>query len=79
MVRKQKFKFRTRGKLTKEEVVELTRMNKNMFDWVRVVPNIMVAEKEMEDDGQEEWLMEAVKKEERLARMETRRKEWEAG
>ena len=32
MVRKQKFKFRMRSMLTKEEVVELTRMDKNMFN-----------------------------------------------
>ena len=78
-VRKQKFKFNKRGKLKKEEIVELTRTNKNMFDWVKVVPSVMVAEKELEDDGQDDWLIEIMKKEERLARMETRRKEWEAG
>ena len=78
-VRKQKFKFYKRGKLKKEEIVELTRTNKNMFDWVKVVPSVMVAEKELEDDGQDDWLIEIMKKEERLARMETRRKEWEAG
>ena len=59
--------------------MELTRTNKNMFDWVKVVPSVMVAEKELEDDGQDDWLIEIMKKEERLARMETRRKEWEAG
>ena len=50
-VRKQKFKFKKRGKLTKEEEGELTRMNKNMFDWVKVVPSVMETEKELEDDG----------------------------
>ena len=38
----------------------------------------MAAKKEIEDDGQDAWLMEYMEKEERLARMETRRKAWEA-
>ena len=33
----------------------------------------------IEDDGQDEWMDEVMRKEERLARMEVRRKEWETG
>ena len=50
-----------------------------MFDWVKVVPFVKPVELELEDDGQEGWMLEIRKKEERLARMETRRREWEAG
>ena len=78
-VRKQKLQFRKRDKLPKEEEVELTRTNRNMFDWVKVVPLVKPVELELEDDGQEGWMLEITKKEERLARMETRRREWEAG
>ena len=33
-VRRSKFVFNTRGKLTKKEVVELKRTHNNIFDWV---------------------------------------------
>ena len=66
-----------RGRLKEDEIRELTRTNKNIFDWVRVVPNIMAAKKEIEDVGQDAWLMEYMEQEERLAR-EVRRKAWEA-
>jgi hypothetical protein len=33
-VRKKKFVFNTKGKLTKKEVVELKRTHGNIFDWV---------------------------------------------
>jgi hypothetical protein len=54
-VRKHKFKFNKRGKLREEEILELTMTNKNIFDWVKVVPIVRAAKKEIEDDGQEAW------------------------
>ena len=33
-VRKNKFVFNTKGKITKKEVVELKRTHNNIFDWV---------------------------------------------
>ena len=77
-VRKTKFKFNKRGKLKEKEMIELTRTHKNIFDWVKVVPSILVADKEIEDDGQDTWLREVMEKEERLVRMESRKKAWEA-
>jgi hypothetical protein len=77
-VSKTKFKINKRGKLKGDEMIELTRTNKNIYDWVKVVPSILVADKEIEDDGQDTWLMEVLEKEERLARMESRKKAWKA-
>ena len=39
----------------------------------------MAVELELEDDGQEGWMLEVMRKEEILARRKTRRMEWEAG
>ena len=66
--------------MEKEEEVELRRTNKNMFNWVKVVaPTVKSDDLVIEDDGQDEWMDELMRKEERLARMEVRRKESEKG
>ena len=52
-VRKKKFVFYTRGKLTKKEVVELRRTNNNIFDWVAKEKN-----KVMEKDNFEERMQD---------------------
>ena len=44
-----------------------------MFKWLKVVPTVIM----IEDDGQDDWMKEEMMKEDRLARMEMRRKEWE--
>ena len=43
------------------------------------MPRVVTMELELEDDGQEGWMLEVMRKKERLARMEKRRNEWEAG
>jgi hypothetical protein len=59
-----------------EEEIELRRRNKNMFNWVPIVKSDDIL---IEDEGQDEWMDEVMRKEERLARMEMKRKEWETG
>ena len=76
-VKADMFQFRKKGRLTKEEEVELKRTRKNMFDWVKVMPNVKPQDIMIEDDGQEDWMREEMMNEERLARLEMRRKEWE--
>ena len=74
-VKDNKFQFTKKGRLTMEEEADLRRTNKNMFDWVKVVvPPLKTVDLVIEDDGQDEWMEELGRKEERLARMEMRRK-----
>ena len=54
-VKNKKFKFRKKGRLTKEEAVELSRTNKNMFNLLKVVaPTVKSYDLVIEDDGQDE-------------------------
>ena len=49
-----------------------------MFNWVKVVTEPMKVA-ELEDDCNDDWMEEVMRKEERLSRMAERRKQWEAG
>ena len=49
-----------------------------MFDWVKVVAApVKNAELEMDDDGNDRWMEEHMRKEERLIRMKNWRDQWE--
>ena len=72
----EKFKFKSKGKLRKDEIIELKKTNINVFDWMKAkqTANSLIV---LEDDGQEVWMTEALEREERLARMSRRKEEWE--
>ena len=60
--------------------MELSRTSKNMFDWVRVVvAPVKTAELEVEDYGNDKWMEEHLRKEERLLMMKERKEKWEIG
>ena len=80
-VRKKKFVFNTRGKLTKKEVVELKRTHtNNIFDWVSK-EKCKVLEKDhfeerMKDVDMDTDEVQVLEREERLQRVITRQQEF---
>ena len=75
-VRKAKFNFKQKGKLRKDEILELRRSNINVFSWMAMrqeEPRIDILEDENDDA-----LVDALEKEERLERVRLRMKAWEA-
>ena len=78
-VRKNKFRFNKRGRLRKDEEDELKRTHKTIFDWVS--PKLPEAEPPTESletkDEEGRALLELLEKDERLMRMEKRKKTWE--
>ena len=74
---KKEFQFKRKGKLRKDEIKELRKTNINVFDWMKIKHQENHPEPDL-DDGQEGWMIKLMEKEERLLRMEKRRKEWEA-
>ena len=77
-VRKQKFKFKTRGKITKNEEKELRRTHGNIFDWVRKERNAEIEKQEFEKKVDAEDSMEVderdLEKEDRLSRVVARKR-----
>jgi hypothetical protein len=79
-VRKKKFKYNKKGKLRDDEIKELRKTTKNVFDWmttqsVAKESEIIINELEDNNDGD---LIIALEKEERLERVRRRVKVWEA-
>ena len=79
-VRKNKFKYKKNGKLREDEIIELRKSTKNVFDWMAerkypVATEVKV--NELEDDNDNE-LVTALEKEERLERVRRRMMVWEA-
>ena len=79
-VKKNKFAFQTRGKITKKESAELRRTHKNIFDWVleekqKVTEKVeFEARVEAEDENVMEVDVVDLDKEDRLRRMEDRKR-----
>ena len=74
-VRKNKFKFKKRGKLRNDEINELKKTTKNVFDWMAMRRYPVATEikmNELEDDGDDKDLILALEKEERLERVRRR-------
>ena len=71
-----KFRFNKKGKLTKEEVNELSRTNQTSFSWLKPVKHVIEVVEPEEWDQVED--MEALDnfREERLDRVRRRQLEW---
>ena len=78
IIGKKNFNFKNKGKLRKDEIVELKKTNINVFDWMKQKQIETPLTQRLEDDGHDEWLTKVMEKEERLTRMERRKQEWEA-
>jgi hypothetical protein len=80
-VRKSKFVFNTRGKLTKKEVVELKRTHNNIFDWVAKEKCKVIEkdnfEQKMKDVDMATIEETALEREERLQRVIVKQKEFQ--
>ena len=85
-VKKKKFIFNTRGKLTKDEQKEMVRTHRGgVFDWFKKPKKIIEVEsadtirnqEEVSAEVQDDGTMVEVVREERISRMERRREEWE--
>ena len=82
--KRKRFEFRTRGKIIAEESTELRRTHHNIFDWVKKQRTV-VEEKDIFEKGEELEIeiepmeIDVMSKEERLSRMSSRMKAWEAG
>ena len=72
----QKFQFNKKGKLTIEEVAELSRTNKNIFSWLNPVKTV-VEVIEPAEDVEDMEVVDTVR-EERLERVRMRQLEWAA-
>ena len=70
----QKFQFNKKGKLTIEEVAELSRTNMNIFSWLYPVKKVLEA-MEPAEDVEDMEVVDTVR-EERLERVRLRQLEW---
>ena len=81
-VRKAKFHFKNKGKLRVDEIKELRKTNKNVFDWMAekkaITSAVNIDVEKLEDDEHNSTLLKALEKEERLERVRNRMKAWEA-
>ena len=78
-VRKAKFMFNKKGKLKENEMEEIRRTHSNIFDWMAPKSKDISSSKEALETSDEEGreLMEVLEREERLSRMEERKRVWE--
>ena len=76
-VRKAKFIYNKKGKLKDDEMKEIRRTHRNIFDWVKPEVEIQMMKKETADD-EDRVNLEALERQDRLERMEERRRLWEA-
>ena len=56
--KENKFHFRKRGRLAREEERDLISISKNLFDWVKVKELIEL--KELEEDGNDKWMCKGI-------------------
>ena len=78
-VRRKKFEFKKRGKLSREEVKELKRTNKNLFDWLQPEKVGTEVPKDPFDDEDNGWMEKEMREREwRLERVKLRQKTLEA-
>ena len=82
--KRKRFEFQTRGKITAKESKKLKRTHNNIFDWVKKQKKVLEEKDnfekseslEMETEPME---IDIISKEERLSRMSSMMKAWEAG
>ena len=79
-VRKAKFVFNTRGKITIKESKELQRTHANIFDWIKKGKESIKEKERFEEkenaEENEPMEVEIVEKEERLERVSRRKLTW---
>ena len=65
-VRKKTFKYKKKGKLRVDEMVELRKTTPNVFDWMKAKVETTVELDEMNDEEENSAIVIALEREERL-------------